>query len=383
MPETDGPVVVLTHYFAPAVKAGGPVQSLAALTASELGHRVRVLAGDRDLGDTEPMPGVARRTWTPSGAGQVMHFDAGDVRTPWRALRTLRGLSPSHVYLNSLFGVTTGLLPLGLAKLRLLGPGRLVLAPRGQLDPGALALSATRKRLVLRLLRALRLLDGVRWHATSDLEARHIRNVVGNGAEVCVVPPLPPSLGRSEDGGRVRPAVPLRLLFLSRISPKKGLDTLLRALATVPEPVGLDVYGPSDDASYAAVCRALAAQLPGRHRVTFHGTAAHARVGQLMQAADAFVLPTLGENFGHAIFEALTAGCPVVLTPTTPWTEAVRGGAGWLVEPGDVAGLAHVISLAVATSEADFSAMSSAATGAAAAYRRRAEGAQGWAQLFA
>ncbi len=382
MVEPDSrPIVVLTHFFAPAVKAGGPVQSLAELAESELGHRIRVLTGDRDLGDSRPMPGVTRGRWTRHGSGQVMYFDAGDVRTLWRALVILRALSPSHIYVNSLFGVTTGLLPLVLAKLRLLGAGRIVLAPRGQLDTGALALSATRKRVVLRLLQFLRLLDGIRWHATSELEVRHIRQVVGVDADVCLVLPLPEMAVMG--GDRLSPSVPLRLLFLSRISPKKGLDTLLLSLEAVPEPVCLDIYGPSDDASYAAKCEALASQLPAVHRVTFRGSVPHERVGQLMQAADVFVLPTQGENFGHAIFEALAAGCPVVLTPTTPWTEAVRGGAGWLVDAGDVMGLAQVLSAAAGTTEADFRRKSEIGAGAAAAYRRQAEDRNGWAQLFA
>ncbi len=381
MVEPDArPIVVLTHFFAPAVKAGGPVQSLAALAESELGHRVRVLAGDRDLGDSRPMPGVTRGRWTRHGSGQVMYFDAGDVRTLWRALVILRALSPSHIYVNSLFGVTTGLLPLVLAKLRLLGSGRIVLAPRGQLDPGALALSASRKRVVLRLLRVLRLLAGVRWHATSELEVRHIRKVVGDDAEICLGLPLPEMAVKG--GDRLRPSVPLRLLFLSRISPKKGLDTLLLSLAAVPEPVCLDVYGPSDDAGYAATCQALASRLPAFHRVTFHGAVAHDRVRHLMQAADALVLPTQGENFGHAIFEALSAGCPLVLTPTTPWTDVVKGGAGWIAAPGDAAGLADVLVAVTTTTPNEFQRMSTAALVAASAYRRSAQERDGWATLF-
>lgn len=378
---TGGPIVVLTHFFLPAVKAGGPVRSLASLTASGIGHRVRVLTGDRDLGDSRPMSGVARGVWTRHGSGQVMYFDAGDIRTLWRALVALRALSPSHIYVNSLFAVTTGLLPLLLARLRLLGSGRIVLAPRGQLDPGALALSATRKRVVLCLLQVLWILDGIRWHATSELEVRHIRHVVGDDAEICLALPLPEMAVMGTD--RVRPSGPLRLLFLSRISPKKGLDTLLLSLAAVLEPVCLDVYGPIDDANYAATCEAIASQLPAVHQVTFHGTVAHDRVGHLMQGADAFVLPTQGENFGHAIFEALTAGCPVVLTPTTPWTEAVRSGAGRLVQPGDAVGLGRVLCELTTLGPEQFATMSVRGVEAAAAYRDAADAEAGWSRLFA
>ena len=48
-----------------------------------------------------------------------------------------------------------------------------------------------------------------------------------------------------------------------------------------------------------------------------------------------FLFPTRGENFGHVVAEALSVGCPVVITPTTPWTKLVLSGAGHLINHTD------------------------------------------------
>jgi glycosyltransferase involved in cell wall biosynthesis len=47
------------------------------------------------------------------------------------------------------------------------------------------------------------------------------------------------------------------------------------------------------------------------------------------QEFDYFVLPTKGENFGHAIFEAMAVGCPVLISDQTPWTNLEQKNAGF------------------------------------------------------
>lgn len=48
-----------------------------------------------------------------------------------------------------------------------------------------------------------------------------------------------------------------------------------------------------------------------------------------MHAYDLFFLTTLGENYGHAIVEALSAGCPVLISNQTPWNDIASRDAGW------------------------------------------------------
>jgi glycosyltransferase involved in cell wall biosynthesis len=68
--------------------------------------------------------------------------------------------------------------------------------------------------------------------------------------------------------------------------------------------------------------------LPAHIRVVYRGELAHEEVRRTFANYDAFILPTRGENFGHAIAESLSASCPVVCSDRTPWTSVLEGGGG-------------------------------------------------------
>ena len=61
----------------------------------------------------------------------------------------------------------------------------------------------------------------------------------------------------------------------------------------------------------------------------------HARVNEVFAEHDLFLFPTLGENFGHVICEALIAGCPVLLSDQTPWRNLEEAGVGWDIPLGE------------------------------------------------
>ena len=55
----------------------------------------------------------------------------------------------------------------------------------------------------------------------------------------------------------------------------------------------------------------------------------HAQLEKILLNNHLFVLPTEGENFGHAIFEALAVGRPVLISDQTPWKNLSSANAGW------------------------------------------------------
>jgi glycosyltransferase involved in cell wall biosynthesis len=81
----------------------------------------------------------------------------------------------------------------------------------------------------------------------------------------------------------------------------------------------------------------------------YHGAVAHGEVANTLALHDVFVLPTLGENFCHAIAEALAAGVPCLVSDRTPWNDLGRTGAGWSVPLEDqsewIARLQHCVDL--------------------------------------
>jgi len=63
--------------------------------------------------------------------------------------------------------------------------------------------------------------------------------------------------------------------------------------------------------------------------VLYCGSVKHEDVSRVMQEHDLFLFPTLGENFGHVILEALCGGCPVLISDQSPWRDLEEKGVGW------------------------------------------------------
>jgi len=136
------------------------------------------------------------------------------------------------------------------------------------------------------------------------------------------------------------PAAELRVLFVGRCDPRKGLAALLEALALARRGEGaggarprlsLRVVGEGPERP-ALERRARAAGLP----VEFLGGIPRAELPDQYRAADIFVAPsTDGESFGVSLLEALASGLPVVASRIPGYAETLRdSGAALLVEPG-------------------------------------------------
>ena len=119
------------------------------------------------------------------------------------------------------------------------------------------------------------------------------------------------------------PSTGLRALFLSRIHPTKGLLPLLVGLSQATRAIDLSIVGPVEDPEYWQQCQQVIHSLPDHVIVTRRKLAQRDEIAPLLWNSDCMVLLTAGENYGHVIAEALQAGCPVITTPTTPWTEVL------------------------------------------------------------
>ena len=220
-------------------------------------------------------------------------------------------------------------IPVTAARWHLIHAAKVILAPRGELSPGALSLKARKKSLFLTwwapVLRAVNPL----WHASTEREGSEIKaqfpwaDVAVNLDQVSL-PDEPLPATKAHEG-------PARLVFIGRISPKKNLDLTLSALRGLSQPVEFDIYGPAEDARYWSKCQSLIARLPSNVHVQYKGELTPADVRRTFSGYDAFVFPTRGENFGHVIAESLSASCPVLCSDETPWSEVLEAGGGAVV----------------------------------------------------
>ncbi|MEO7801790.1 MAG: glycosyltransferase, partial [Ginsengibacter sp.] len=116
------------------------------------------------------------------------------------------------------------------------------------------------------------------------------------------------------------------LIYLSLIAEKKNLHLLLSALQKT-HGISLDIFGPIKDKKYWQICKNMIDNMSTIAR--YMGDAEPANVQHILQKYDALALLTKGENFGHAIYESLSVGRPVVISNYTPWQNLADKQAGW------------------------------------------------------
>lgn len=145
-------------------------------------------------------------------------------------------------------------------------------------------------------------------------------------------------------GGMPTPR-PLRLLCVASLTPRKGHDLLLRALAGLEEHAWhLDCIGSHDlDPAWAKALLGWREEWGLGERVTFLGPLPAEDLGQHYAAADLFVLPSRFEGYGMVCAEALAHGLPILSTRAGALEDTVPAEAGLLVPPEDAQALAGAL----------------------------------------
>lgn len=318
-------LVTLGHYL-PGFKSGGPLRSIVNLV-EYLGDdfAFRILTRDRDLGDAAPYRNVPIDRWHRIGRAEVFHASPKNLSAT--AVSRLIAETPHDLlYINSLLAPPCGLYPLLARRTGRLPRRPLVVAPRGIFSAGALSLKSRKKRSFFVLTRVAGLYRDALWHASSEFERADVHRVMGKEASVSVASDLP--LAPRAGVPAARTGAAFELVFLARIAPMKNLHFALEALAHVRQPVRFSILGPEQDHAYWHRCREAIAALPGNVEVVRGGPVPPEEVPEILAAHDLMILPSLGENFGHSIAEALAVGTPVLISDRTPWRDLARHGLG-------------------------------------------------------
>ena len=357
-------VMIVADYYLPGTRAGGPVQSIKHLI-DQFGrqHEMLVVTRDRDVGDEQP--------YTVADSGELVKIDSAMVRylQPTELIRRsfqreIEAFSPDLLYLNSLFSVMSRN---ALEASRGNASVRKLLAVRGELDPGALSIKPYKKKLFLWFSRLFRKYGDVEFQASSPDEKRFIQKHFPN-QRVHIACNIPGSQIGTERAKMKRPS---RLVFASRVSPKKNLETALRAFSELLEEDRetfdeFCIYGDCNEPSYLDQITSIIDGCGGR--ATYCGPYDHNEITEILNEASYSILPTLGENFGHSIYESAAAGIPFLISDRTPWTEAANDGAGWALPPNDIVAWKKALVQCLSLDDGD--------------YRRRSSRAIYWAKKF-
>jgi len=337
--------------YLPARRYGGTIVSVHGLAAAlaARGHDVHVYTTSVDgAGDSDVPHGVPVML----DGVNVWYFRSPSLRRIYRSPDLARALAATVAGFDVVHTHAIFLWPLWAAARAAERAGvPHVVSPRGMLERDLInERSALLKGLWIALFERRNLEHAAAIHVTSAREADeaaafgfHLPQMreIPNGVDLApaAAGPLSPPVSALIGG---RPYV----LFLGRLSWKKGVDRLLGAMARVPDAV-LVVAGHDED-GYRATLEAVAARVGVASRVIFTGAVHGVDKAALLAHAQLLVLPSYSENFGNVVVEAMAAGCPVIVSPEVGLADAVKDtGAGWVVE-GDALTLGRAVARLIA-----------------------------------
>jgi glycosyltransferase involved in cell wall biosynthesis len=314
--------------FYPAHYYGGPVQSVYHLCGklAETGCEVRVLTTNANGPDVLDVPSDSEIEVAP-GVRVLYARRTGSASLSLQLLRRL----PAMVHWADVVHITAvysfPVIP-AMVACRLWGKP-VVWSPRGALQRWS---GSTRTGLkdVWDFVCGILQPKNTVLHVTSEQEAAE-SSVRYPKLRTAVIPngvPVPERLSRQEGDGT------LRLVFLGRLHPKKGIENLLEACAKVTSAGlrwSLAIAGKGEP-DYTAALRRRIHDLDLAGRVTMAGEVLGQRKRSLLENADLAVFPSYTENFAIVVAEAMAHGLPVIASRGTPWSEVELRGCGLWVD---------------------------------------------------
>ena len=214
-----------------------------------------------------------------------------------------------------------------------------IVATRNGLDPWMLKIRRGKKMLGYKLYVKKDLKSASCIHATAEQEINACRALGLNGPFTIIPNGINPqnyeNLPAPEVADKLWPVLKGKIvvLFMSRLSPQKGLDMLISTWDEIMKkcPQAFLVIAGPDYMGYSDDVRQLASQSAFPNSILLCGNVWGEHKLALYSRAEVFVLPSYSENFGNVIAEALVCGTPVVTTQATPWNEIEKKNCGrWI-----------------------------------------------------
>ncbi|TDD94682.1 glycosyltransferase [Flavobacterium cellulosilyticum] len=255
---------------------------------------------------------------------RIQFFDTKVLR--WFSLLNefrvfLKAESPDIVHINGIWSPENW----GFQKIAQDLGVKVVLSPHGMLETWILAQNPWKKKIGLFIYQNKAICNAQHLHATAQMEKNSIRNLGYTNA----ITIIPNGIDLSEIKKKKERFGSKKMIFLSRIHPKKGIELLLEAWGnTDTKDWTLEIAGNGDE-NYILKLIESAQDIKN---VSFVGAQYGEAKWDFLRSADVMVLPTYSENFGIVVAEALVVGIPVITTKGTPWQDLETYNCGWWID---------------------------------------------------
>ncbi len=325
-------ILVICDFYLPGYESGGSMRTLVNMV-DRFGDRYdfRIITRDHDgKKNREPYTTVKINDWNEVGTSKVYYLSKDKIN-PGNLKRLILETDPAIIYVNSFFSPLT-IYTLVLRKLGKIPYLSIVLAPEGELSVGSLMLKKHKKILYMRAAKLLSLKHDVIWKVAAEAEKEEVERFAGKVDKLFVAPNMPPkSILEDYDPAHKfeKSAGQANFVFLSRFMRTKNFNWLVEQIAGSKGNISIDIYGPMQEPDYWDECEKLIKKLPPNIKIEAKGKIPNSEVAAALSKYHFFILPTLGENFGHVFIEALASGLPLIISDRTPWRDLEKQGIGW------------------------------------------------------
>jgi len=352
-------ILIICNYYLPGYKAGGGLRTLVHMVDRFRDKfDFRIITLDHD-GDDKSYSNVKINDWNEIEGAQVFYLSKSSVKLS-KLRELISEVAPSLIYINSVFSKLSIFL-LTIRRLKRLREIPIILAPEGELSDGALQLKARKKKAFIKFAKTAGLYKDLIWKVTAEPEKFETERFKGTGGEIFIAPNMPSKSIFDDHRQESKPEKRIgeaKIVFLSRYMRKKNFKWLVDNLTEVKGDLEIDIFGPLEDELYWSETQQSIRNLPPNIKVEYKGSIAYEQVYKTIHDYHYFVLPTLGENFGHVFIEALAAGCPLITSNRTPWLELESKRIGWDLPLEEPRRWVEIINYCIELDEANYTALS-------------------------
>jgi len=219
----------------------------------------------------------------------------------------------------------------------LISNSKVIISPHGMLEPWSLAQNRFFKFIVLNLVQRFLLNRSNYVVVTSSMEYSSIRKVGVDSLSAILPNSINVDNYKLKDWTKV--GTKRKIIFLSRIHVKKGLEVLFDSLAKLDvsliDNLEVDIVG-DGEVDYIDKLKNQLKSLSLEDKVRFTGPKYGYEKNEAICSAELFVLPSYSENFGNVVIESLACGVPVLTTIYTPWEILNIECCGWVIDNNEL-----------------------------------------------
>ena len=319
-------ILIVTEYFYPAFKAGGPTKSIFNMVKFlKQDYHIFIICSSKDLGSSNNLQVEAINKWLQADGYSIIYCSK-IIKSIKEILISRWKINYDYLYLGSFFNPIYSLYTL----LTRLGSKKdVIIAPKGEFFYGALSQKKIKKKIVINLFKLILNLLPLKWQSTNDKEKKVIKNLFNNNKINVITSSNLVTIDNLDLIYQKKYQKKINIIICGRISPVKNILMSIECINQLKGDINVEMWGAIDDFDYWNKCKERISQSPSNVIFRYKGTFHPYDIKKIFAKQHLLLMPSLSENFGYAIYEALNLGIPVITSNNTPWRDLKKNKVGF------------------------------------------------------